>query len=131
MTEICAKAKFLRTAPDKIRLLSYLVKGKNITQAITQLQNSCRAAAKPIILVLKQAKDQAKDKDIQGELVVKSFQVNEGPKLKRRRIRQQGRATGILKRGSHITIVLTDNGNSKSKIPNPKENRKGKENENK
>lgn len=113
MTEICAKAKFIRTAPDKIRILSNLVKGKSIAQAITQLTFSGRAAAKPLILVLKQAKDIAKDKNIQGELVVKTLQVNEGPKLKRRRIRQQGRSTAILKRGSHITIVLTDAGNNK------------------
>lgn len=111
--EIRATAKFVRTAPDKIRILSNLVKNKTIKQALTQLNFSGRAAAKPIILVLKQAKDQAKDKNIKGDLVVKTIQVDEGPKLKRRRIRHQGRATAILKRGSHITIVLSDNGNQK------------------
>lgn len=111
--EIIAKAKFIRTAPDKIRILSNLVKGKSVSQALTHLAFSGRAAAKPLILVLKQAKDQAKDKNIQGELVIKTFQVDEGPKLKRRRIRQQGRSTQILKRGSHITIVVTDSINSK------------------
>lgn len=118
--EITAKAKFIRIAPDKIRILSNLVKGKSLEQALTQLAFSPRAAAKPIILVLKQAKDQAKDKNIQGEMTIKTFQVNEGPKLKRRRIREQMRSTAILKRGSHITITLTDDGNQKSKIRNPK-----------
>jgi len=111
--EITAKANFLRIAPDKIRNLSNLVKGKTIEKAIAQLEFSGKSASKPLILVLKQAKDQAKDKNIQGDLKVKTVQVNEGPKLKRRRIRQQGRATAILKRGSHIIIVLADNGNEK------------------
>jgi large subunit ribosomal protein L22 len=114
--EICAKAKFIRIAPDKIRVLTNLVKGKTLTNALTQLAFSGRTAAKPLILVLKQAKDQAKDKYIQGELIIKTVQVDEGPKLKRRRIRQQGRSTAILKRGSHITIVLTDNQSQSSKI---------------
>ncbi len=139
--QIKSQAKFTRTAPDKIRILSSLVKGKDIDKAITQLMFSGRAAAKPLILVLKQAKNQAKDKDLKGDLKVVSVQVDEGPKLKRRRIRQQGRATAILKRGSHITIILQDDRNSKHEInklkqesnmpiQNPKQIQKGKDNQN-
>lgn len=124
--EIKTTAKFIRTAPDKIRILSNLVKGKTIEQALIQLQFSGRAAAKPLILVLKQAKDQAKDKNIKGDLVVKTMQVNEGPKLKRRRILHQGRATAILKRMSHITIVLSEQSNAKVKTQKVKETEKEK-----
>jgi len=119
--EITAKANFLRIAPDKIRNLSNLVKGKSIEKAIAQLEFSGKNASKPLILVLKQAKDQAKDKNIQGDLIVKTIQVNEGPKLKRRRIRQQGRATAILKRGSHIIMVLADDTSQKQKPKSQKD----------
>jgi len=117
--EIRVGARFVRTAPDKIRILTDLVKGKTIEQALNQLTFSGRAASQPLILVLKQAKSAAKDKDLSLEkLTVKTMLVDEGPKLKRRRIRHQGRATAILKRGSHITIVLADNEKSKSKKTN-------------
>lgn len=120
--EIKAGARFCRTAPDKIRILTSLIKGKTIEQAINQLTFSGRAASRPLILVLKQAKDQAKEKNVAiDKLIVKTMMVDEGSKLKRRRIRQQGRATAILKRGSHITIILTDNGNSKNEILNSKQ----------
>lgn len=105
--EVKSTRRFIKTAPDKIRILSPMLKGKNYPQAIAQLQFSARAAAKPLILVLKQAKDQVKEQiSNEEQLKVKEIRVDEGPKLKRRRIRHQGRATPILKRMSHLTVVL-------------------------
>lgn len=124
--EIQSTAKFIRVTPDKIRILSNLVKGKTIDRALVQLAFAGRAAAKPLILVLKQAQDQAKEKNIQGDLMVKTVKVDEGPKLKRRRIRHQGRATAILKRMSHVTIVLSEQSNAKLKTQKVKETKKEK-----
>lgn len=120
--EIASYAKFVRIAPDKIRNLSGLIKAKTIDEGINQLSFSGRDARKPLILVLKQLKDQIKTKNKEiADFKIKSVQVDEGPKLKRRRILHQGRATQILKRSSHITIVLTDGkDNSKSKGQNAK-----------
>jgi len=107
--EITSKAKFVRISPDKIRNLSGLIKGKAIDEGINQLSFSDRDAKKPLILVLKQLKDQIKTKNKEiGDFKIKSVQVDEGPKLKRRRILHQGRATQILKRMSHIKIVIDD-----------------------
>ena len=107
--QIKTSARFVKTAPDKIRILSNLVKNQTITNAMNQLQFAGKYAAKPVILVLKQARAQIKDKGlIEDSLFVREIRVDEGPKLKRRRIRHQGRATGFLKRMSHIIIILSD-----------------------
>jgi len=120
--EIIAKKRFARTAPDKLRLFCAMLKGQNVENALSQLKYSNKYAAKPLINVLKQAQDQAKTKSAEMEnLVIKIVKIDEGPKLKRRRIVSQGRATAILKRMSHITIILSDDGNPKSEIRNSKQ----------
>jgi len=121
--EITSKARFVRTAPDKLRILGQMVKDQMLDQALIQLSFSGREAAKPLMLLIKQAKAQAKDKfsDLE-KLKVKQIMVNEGPKLKRRRIISQGRATAILKRMSHITVVLSDEPKEKVKSQKEKEN---------
>lgn len=114
--EIKASAKFVKTTPDKARILAKLVVGNNPEKAVTQLTFCGRDAGKYIILVLKQAMDQVKTKGLEVEnFKVKTFLVNEGPKLKRRRIRHQGRSTAILKRMAHIAIVLSDDSKEKDK----------------
>lgn len=107
--EVISRRRFIRTTPDKIRIMVKMLKGKNYSQAISQLMFSHKAAAKPLILTLKQAKDQVKDTILnEDSLKIKEIRVDEGPKLKRRRLLHQGRSTTILKRMSHLTIVLTD-----------------------
>ena len=111
-------ARFVKTAPDKIRILAGLVKGKTLNQGLDQLQFAGKYAAKPLSLVLKQAKAQIKDQNlIEDNFKVIEVRVDEGPKLKRRRICHQGRSTAILKRMSHITIILRENGMTKVKSP--------------
>lgn len=119
--EIVAKSKFIKTAPDKIRILSNILKNRKIDDALAQLTFVNKVGAKPLSLALKQAKGQIKDKNKEvNDFLIKTLQVDEGPKLKRRRIVHQGRATMILKRMSHVKIVLTDDGNPKSEVPNSK-----------
>lgn len=114
--EFRASAKFVKTTPDKARILANLVKGNNPQKAIEQLTFCGRDAGKYIILVIKQAMDQVKTKDLDiDNFKIKNFLVNEGPKLKRRRIRHQGRSTAILKRMAHIAITLSDESNLKVK----------------
>jgi len=122
---ITSKARFVRTAPDKIRNLAGLLKDKTIESAISQLSFSGREARKPLILVLKQARAQIKDKNLEPkDFFVKGLQVNEGPKLKRRRILHQGRSTMVLKRMAHIAIVL-DDGKQESQTKSPKKEKNG------
>jgi large subunit ribosomal protein L22 len=119
--EVKSGARFVKTAPDKIRIMAKMLKGKNIQEAIDQLTFSPKAAAKPLMFVFKQAREQAANgKTVISEetLKVREIRIDEGPKLKRRRLVNKGRSTTILKRMSHITIVLSDNGNSKAEIRN-------------
>ncbi|HLB95442.1 MAG TPA: 50S ribosomal protein L22 [Patescibacteria group bacterium] len=107
MTEIISERRFTRTAPDKCRLSARMVRGKNIPQALAILQLSSLTASREIILAISSAAACAKEKDfIPEKLVVSQILVNEGPKLKRRRIIHQGRARNILKRGCHIKVFL-------------------------
>ena len=108
--EIVSKTKFAKFTPDKVRILVSMVKGKKPEDALPQLEYSGKAAARPIVSALKQAMDQIKSRDLNlSDFSIKTIMSDEGPKLKRRRIRHQGRATAILKRMSHVTVVLADN----------------------
>lgn len=100
-------ARFVKTAPDKVRILAGLVRGKNLNYGIEQLEFAGRYAALPLSLVLKQLKAQIKDLGVnEDDYIVAEVRVDEGPKLKRRRICHQGRSTAILKRMCHITVIL-------------------------
>lgn len=114
--EIVIKSRFVRIPPDKIRLVGQSIIGKKIPAAQNILQFSSKAAARPLSLILKEATSRAKDLNLIGEnLIIKILAINEGPKLKRRRIIHRGRATNILKRMSHITVVLSEQPKSKIK----------------
>lgn len=117
VTSLKSGARFVKTAPDKVRILAGLVKGKTVQHGLDQLQFAGKYAALPLGLVLKQLKAQLKDLNlVEDDYKVSEVRVDEGPKLKRRRIRHQGRSTAILKRMCHITIIM-----EKSEIRNPKQ----------
>ncbi len=107
LSELKVRACFVRYAPDKIRMLVSLVKGKEINQAINLLTFSKSQAKKPLISVLKNGLSQAIARDLGEPLYVRAIVVDQGPPLKRRRIIYRGRSTSILKRTSHIAIYLS------------------------
>lgn len=110
-------ARFVKTAPDKVRILAGLVRGKNLNYGIEQLEFAGRYAALPLSLVLKQLKAQIKDLGAnEDDYIVGEVRVDEGPKLKRRRICHQGRSTAILKRMCHITVILKTKSVSVAKV---------------
>jgi large subunit ribosomal protein L22 len=107
---IATRSRFVRNTPDKIRVLQDLIKNKDLDTALVNLENANKASAKSLILIIKQAKNEIKTKDKNvDKFKIIELRVDEGPKLKRRRFLHQGRATMILKRMAHITIVLSDN----------------------
>lgn len=113
-------ARFVKTAPDKVRNLAGLVRGKNLTKALEQLDFAGKYAALPLSLVLKQLKAQIKDINaVEDNFKIAEVRVDEGPKLKRRRIRHQGKSTPILKRMCHITVILKEQ-ISEIKVTKPK-----------
>ena len=116
MTQIISKSNFVRIAPDKLRLVANTLKGKKLDWALKRIKFIPKAASHHVWLLLSQAKAQIQDKNIEAENVtIKNIQVDEGPKLKRRRIIHRGRATSILKRRSHIKITLEDQTTAKEK----------------
>ena len=106
--EAVAKLKQLRMGPRKVRLVVGLIRGLKVDNAVVQLENCRKGAARPVLKLLKSAVANAKtNHDLKEEtLVVKTVFVDEGQTLHRWMPRAMGRATPIRKRGSHITIVL-------------------------
>ena len=110
VTSAKATAKIVRIAPRKVRLVVDEVRGKSVAEAISTLRFANRGAAKPVEKVLNSAIANAEHNyDLNAEdLYVSEAYVNEGPTLKRFRPRAQGAASGINKRTSHITIVVSE-----------------------
>ena len=105
---ITVKLRYLRIAPRKVRLVTDLIRGKSASEAETLLRFVRKKAAEPISKLLKSAIATAKN-DFQLEksnLYISKIMVSEGPTLKRYRFRAQGRIYSIMKRTSHITLVL-------------------------
>lgn len=105
-----AKAKYVRIAPRKARLVIDLIRGKRVDQAFGILQFTPRAASKVVTNLLKSAVANASQKEGMdvNTLMVKSICVDGGPSLKRFMPRAMGRASQIKKRTSHITVVLEE-----------------------
>ncbi|MCB2176163.1 MAG: 50S ribosomal protein L22 [Actinomycetales bacterium] len=111
--EAKAQARFVRVTPMKARRVVDLIRGKQAEEAVATLRFAPQAAGETVRKVVESAIANARVKaDRAGEafdaskLVVAEAYVDEGPSLKRFRPRAQGRATRILKRTSHITVVV-------------------------
>jgi large subunit ribosomal protein L22 len=108
--ETKAVAKYIRISPQKARLVADVVRGKDVETAITTLRFMPKKVARILRKVLESAvanAEQTETIDV-DTLYVKEIQINGGPMLKRFRPRAMGRATRILKRTSHITVVVDE-----------------------
>ena len=99
--------KNYRQSPLKVRLIADLVRGKQVSQALTTLQFVDKRAAEPFAKVIKSAVANAKDQGHTIEnLIVKTVFVNKGVTYKRMMPRARGSASRINKRNSHILVEL-------------------------
>ena len=121
--EARAKRKYIRSSPRKMRIVADVVRGKNVQEALTTLHFLPQAAARTVERTIQDAyanlRDQNQDERIDDEaLVVKTIMVGEAPFLKRFRPVSRGRAHPILKRSSHLTVVVgvPEEGSSKRSI---------------
>lgn len=105
-----AKLKLLRISPRKVRLVAQLIKGKQVNEALAQLDFVVKKATIPISKLLRSAIANAENNfNIKPEkLYIDKIIVNEGPKMKRRRPRAKGAAYQILKKTSHVAITLKE-----------------------
>jgi ribosomal protein L22 len=106
---ISARAKYVRSAPRKARLVMNHIRGKDAERARAILAHTPRAVSTDILKLLNSAIANAEANYELGsdELRVRKAYVDEGPTIKRFQPRALGRATKINKRSSHMTIELT------------------------
>ncbi len=104
-----ARARFVRVAPRKARLVADQVRGLPLEDALPLLRFSTRSAAQDIRKLLESAAANAETNHdlVADDLFIKDIHVDEGPTLRRYRPRALGRATRINKRTSHIAVALT------------------------
>jgi ribosomal protein L22 len=104
-----AEAKYVRSSARKARLVCDHIRGKSVEDARAILAHTPRAIAQDWSKLLESAVANAEhNHELVGEdLYIKAVKADEGPTIKRFRPRAMGRATKILKRTSHLTILLT------------------------
>ncbi|MBR6558008.1 MAG: 50S ribosomal protein L22 [Clostridia bacterium] len=108
--EAKAYLKYARISPRKVKIVLDLIRGKDAGTAMAILKNTPKAASEYLIKLLNSAIANAEhnfDMDV-SKLYVSECFVCPGPTLKRIMPRAQGRADRILKRTSHVTMVLKE-----------------------
>lgn len=103
-----ANVKYVRVSPRKVKIVVDLIRGKSVNEAEAILQYTPRMATEPVLKLLRSAiangeNNMGLNRD---ELYVAEIFAGQGPTLKRFRPRAKGMAYPILKRTSHITVVL-------------------------
>ena len=108
--EAKAHLKYARISPRKVKIVLDLIRGKDAGTAMGILKNTPRAASELLIKLLASAVANAENNFHMdsSKLYVAECYANEGPTLKRIMPRAKGSADRILKRTSHITIVVKE-----------------------
>ena len=103
-----ATAKHIRMSPYKVRRALALIRGKSVNEAAAILEFATIVSAEPVKKVLLSAAANAEHNYgmDRGDLIVAEAYADQGPTLKRMNPVSKGRAHAILKRTSHITVVL-------------------------
>ncbi len=108
--EARAIAKYIRISPRKMKPITDLVRGKNANEAIAILKFTPRKGASILKKVIESAMANAENNHgMDGEsLFVSEVYANQGPTMKRWKAGSMGRANPILRRTSHIGVVLKE-----------------------
>ena len=108
--EVKAVSKYIRVSPQKVRTLIGAVKGKPVETGLNVLRFMPQKAAKVLEKTVRSAvanADQHPDIDVDA-LIIRNITADQGPMLKRFRARARGRGARILKRITHITVILAE-----------------------
>ncbi len=105
-----AKAKYIRISPYKVRAVLDVIRGKKYREAVAILENLNKSSSEPILKVVKSAGANAENNlgMSTDTLYVAECFADQGPTLKRYIPKAHGRAGGLLKRTSHITVILDE-----------------------
>ena len=107
-TEAHATSKNVRITPRKARLVIDLVRGKDVKVALGILANTNKAASEPVIKLIKSAAANAVNNFGMDEdkLYIAEIWANDGLRMKRYLPRAKGSASGLVKRNSHLSVVV-------------------------
>ena len=104
-----ATARFVRISPSKVRIVLDIIRGKSYNEAMAILMGTPKSATEVLVKLLKSAGANAEFKNmVKDDLYIAEAYANEGPTYKRWWPRSHGSADQILKRTSHITIILDE-----------------------
>ena len=104
-----AIARYIRISSRKVRIVINLIRGKQVNEALAILKFTPKAAAPVVEKLLKSAIANAEYKGLnKDDLYVAEIFADQGPTLKRMMPRAKGSGALILKRSSHITVVLDE-----------------------
>ena len=113
--EAKAQARYVRVTPQKARRVVDVIRGKRVLEAVDVLRYAPQGAAEPVLKIVESAianaryaAEQAGERFNEEDLYIQAAYADEGPTMKRIQPRAQGRANRILKRTSHITVVVGD-----------------------
>lgn len=108
--EVHAIARDVRMSPRKVRLVGDAIRGKSLSEALSLLRFMPHRATTPIAKAVKSASANAENNlDMEPRnLYVVRVQADPGKTLKRFRAKARGRAGGLHKRSSHITVVVAE-----------------------
>ncbi len=96
-----------RQSPRKVRLVAALIKGKTVAQALDMLMVTTKRASDPLAKLINSAVANAKNLGVSTEnLFIKECTVNQGLTMKRFMPGARGSAFPILKKSSHVKLVL-------------------------
>jgi len=108
--EVKATAKYMRISAQKVRRIVDAIKGRSAESGLNALQIMPQKSAGMVEKILRSAianAEQNAELDVDS-LMIKNIIVDEGPTLKRFRARARGRGSRILKRTSHITVIVAE-----------------------
>src|SRR5512136_2996581 len=111
--EVQAIAKNVRVAPAKARLLADMVRGKKVNAALSMLKFTPTPTARAVAKAIKSAAANAENgfqMSPEGLIISRIF-VDPGLTMKRYRSAARGRVSPVLKRSSHITVIVTEQEN--------------------
>lgn len=108
--EVVAEGRNIRISPRKVRLVAQNFAGRNALEALESLRFAPKKASLPLSKVIKSAISNATNNNKLGEknLIIKEILVNEGPRFKRFLPRSRGMVHPILKRTSHIKVIVSE-----------------------
>jgi large subunit ribosomal protein L22 len=110
--EVRATAKYIRTSPRKLRPIADIVRGKKVEDALAVLRFMPSPSARTVAKVVRSATANAENtyEMTSDDLVITEIFVDGSRTLKRYRAGPRGRVKPILKRSSHITVVVKEEG---------------------